>query len=240
VNRFVLFGADHLAALGAVALAAALLVAVARRTSGSAARAVRYGLAVALLLGTAATLAHWWRRGLLSPLDLLPFHLCDFLILVAAFALVTLERTSAELLFFWAGSGTLLAMLGPDLQTGFPSWAFVSFFLLHGLVVIAAMVVTFGFGRRPRDGAPWRVFALTNAYALLVGLVNAVLGTNYLFLREKPRARTLLDWFGPWPAYLFVAEAAALALFVLLDAPFRAARKASARAVARPAPASVE
>jgi hypothetical integral membrane protein (TIGR02206 family) len=237
VDRFVLFGADHLTALGAIAAAAILLVAAARRTSGAAARALRYGLAAALLLATAATLAHWWRRGQLSPWDLLPLHLCDFLILVAAFALVTLQRTAAELLFFWAGSGTLLAVLGPDLQSGFPSWAFVSFFLLHGLVVVAAAVVTFGFGGRPRAGAPWRVFALTNAYALVVGLANLALGTNYLFLREKPQARTLLDWFGPWPVYLFVAEAAALALFLLLDAPFRAARGASAARVARSGPA---
>jgi hypothetical integral membrane protein (TIGR02206 family) len=196
---------------------------------------LRYALAAALLVTTAATLGHWWRLGAFSLLDLLPLHLCDFLILVAAFALVTLERTASELLLFWAGTGTVLAMLGPDLQSGFPSWGFVSFFLLHGLVVVAAAVVTFGFGRPPRDGAPWRVFALTNAYALVVGVVNLALGTNFLFLREKPGGRTLLDLFGPWPVYLFVAEVVALALFWLVDAPFRAARRASARPVARPA-----
>jgi hypothetical integral membrane protein (TIGR02206 family) len=237
VDRFVPFGAAHLATLALVAGAAVALVALARRASAGASRAMRHGLAAALLVATAATLGYWWRRGFLSPLDLLPLHLCDFLIFVAAFALVTLERTSAEVLFFWAGSGTLLALLGPDLQSGFPSFAFVSFFLLHGLVLVAAAVVTFGFGRRPRGGAVWRVFAITNAYALVVGVVNAALDTNFLFLREKPAGRTLLDWFGPWPVYLFVAEAAALLLFALLDAPFRAARKASARPVARSATA---
>ena len=233
MERFVLFGADHLVTLGVIAAAAILLAAAARRAAGGAAVAMRYALAAVLLTATAATLGYWWRRGLLEPLDLLPLHLCDFLILVAAFALVTLDDTAAELLFFWAGSGTLLAILGPDLQSGFPSWAFVSFFLLHGLVIVAAAVVTFGFGRRPREGAPWRVFALTNAYALVVGLVNLALGTNYLFLRAKPQGATVLDWFGPWPVYLFAAEAAALVLFLLLDAPFRMARTASARPVAR-------
>lgn len=235
MERFVLFGADHFAALALIAATAILLAGVARRASAATARVMRYALAALLLLATAATLAYWWRRGLITPLDLLPLHLCDFLIFVAAFALVTLERTSAELLFFWAGSGTALAILGPDLQSGYPSFAFVSFFLLHGLVVVAAAVVTFGLRLPPREGAPWRVFALTNAYALVVGLVNVALGTNYLFLRHKPQAHTLLDWFGPWPVYLFVAEAVALALFLLLDAPFRAARRASARPVARSA-----
>jgi hypothetical integral membrane protein (TIGR02206 family) len=227
VNRFVLFGAEHFAALALTAAVALALVVAARRGSRLVGRLLRYTLALGLLAATAAVLGHWWSRGLLSVWDVLPLHLCDFLILVAAFTLVTLQRTAAELLFFWAGTGTVLAMLGPDLQTGFPSWAFVGFFLLHGLVVIAAAVVTFGFDRRPRDGAPWRVFALTNAYALVVALVNAWFGTNYLFLRAKPQAATVLDWFGPWPVYLFAGEAAALALFLLLDAPFRAARRAS-------------
>ena len=237
MERFVPFGPAHLATLALIAAAAVALVALARRVSGAAARALRLGLAAALLVATAATLGYWWRRGLLAPLDLLPLHLCDFLIFVAAFALVTLERTSAEVLFFWAGSGTLLALVGPDLQSGFPSWAFVSFFVLHGLVVVAAAVVTFGFGRHPQAGAVARVFAITNAYALVVAVVNAVLGTNFLFLREKPAGRTLLDWFGPWPVYLVVAEAAALLLFALLDAPFRAGRKASGPPVARSATA---
>lgn len=237
MDRFVLFGAHHLAALGLTALVAGVLVALARRLGPIGGLALRLLLSTALLLTAAATLTYWYRRGLLEAQDLLPFHLCDFLILVSVFALLTLQGAASELLFFWAASGTLLAMLAPDLQAGFPSWGFVSFFLLHGLVVIAAAVVTFGFDRRPRPGAPWRVFAWTNAYALLVGLVNAAFGTNYLFLRAKPPAPTVLDWFGPWPAYLFVAEAVALGLFLLLDAPFRAMRTASARPLARSAPA---
>lgn len=237
MNRFVLFGASHLAALALTAAVAALLVRIARGSTRAASRAVRLGLAASLLVATTAILGHWWQRGRLTVWDVLPLHLCDFLILVAAFALVTLRPAACELLFFWAGTGTMLAMLGPDLQSGFPSWTFVSFFLLHGLVVTAAVVVTFGFGRSPRAGAPWRVFALTNAYAIVVGAVNAAFGTNYLFLRAKPQGATLLDWFGPWPVYLFVAEAAAIALFLLVDAPFRAARKASARSLARSVPA---
>ena len=232
MDRFVPFGADHLAALCLVAIAAIGLAAVAR--SGARERLVRQGLAASLLLVTALTIAHGWRAGTLSPWDVLPLHLCDFLILVAAFTLVTRNHAAAELLYFWAGAGTVLALLGPDLLAGFPSWGFVSFFLLHGLVVIAAAVVTFGLGLRPREGAPWRVFALTNAYALGVGLVNGAFGTNYLFLRAKPEGRTLLDWFGPWPFYLFVTEAVALVLFLLMDAPFRRARTASAGSLARP------
>src|SRR6185295_10788000 len=115
--------------------------------------------------------------------------------------------------------------LGPDVYSGFPDVDFLSFFALHGLVVAAAAVLVFGFGCRPRAGAPWRVFLITNAYAAVVGLVDLALDANFLFLRGKPAAPTLLDWLGPWPAYILAAEALAAVLFMALDLPFRAGRR---------------
>lgn len=239
MNRFALFGPAHLAALATTAAVAFVLVRLARASAHAGGLAIRIGLTAALLAATVATLARWSEAGRLTVWDVLPLHLCDFLILVAAFALLTLRPLACELLLFWS-IGTALAMLGPDLQRGFPAWTFLSFFALHGLVVVAALVTAFGFGREPRAGAAWRVFALTNAYAVVVGAVNAAFGTNYLFLRAKPPGGTLLDWFGPWPVYLFVAEAAALGLFLLAEAGFRALRTASARSLARSVPARVE
>jgi hypothetical integral membrane protein (TIGR02206 family) len=186
---------------------------------------VRFGLATLLLGATATTLLGWARQGRLQWLDLLPLHLCDLLIFVAVYALVTRSALACELLYFWTGAGTALAMLAPDVEVGFPDPAFLSFFALHGLVVASAAVLVFGFGRHPRPGAPRRVFLLTNAYAAVVGLVDLALGANFLFLCAKPAAPTLLDWFGPWPAYLVVADALGAMLFLALALPFRAGRR---------------
>jgi hypothetical integral membrane protein (TIGR02206 family) len=87
-------------------------------------------------------------------------------------------------------------------------------------------VLVFGMSLRPREGAPRRVFLLTAAYAAAVGVVNAVLGTNFLFLCHKPANPTLLDAFGPWPVYIVVAAAAGFVLFHLLGLPFRRERAA--------------
>jgi len=223
---FVPFGPDHLAALALTGLVVAALVRLVRRDpEGRAATAVRVGLAALLLAATAATLAGWARQGRLGWLDLLPLHLCDLLIFVAVGALATRHPVACEVLYFWAGAGTALAMLGPDVRVGFPDPDFLSFFALHGLVVASAAVLVFGLGCRPRPGAPWRVLILTNAYAVAVGLVDLALDANFLFLRGKPAAATLLDWLGPWPVYLFVADALAAVLFVALDLPFRAGRR---------------
>jgi hypothetical integral membrane protein (TIGR02206 family) len=226
VRPFVLFGADHLGALLVTALLAVALTALVRRgPRAPAALAVRLGLALALFAATAGTLVRWSRDVPLTVWELLPLHLCDLLILVAIAALLTLQPLLCELLYFWGCAGTLLAILTPDVRVGFPDWRFVSFFALHGLVVMAAVTVAGGFGRYPRPGAAWRVFLVTNAYAVLVGTVNAVFHTNYLYLCAKPGARTLLDWLGPWPVYLLAADGLALVLFLLLDLPFRARRR---------------
>jgi hypothetical integral membrane protein (TIGR02206 family) len=232
---FVLFGADHLGALIATALAAAASAAlVRRRPHGHAAVGARLGLSLALFGATAATLVRWSRDAPLTVWDVLPLHLCDFLLVVAVAALLTLHPLACELLYFWGCAGTLLAVLTPDVRVGFPDWQFLSFFVLHGLIVVAAVTVVAGFGRRPRPRAAWRAFALTNAYAAVVAAVNAVFGTNYLYLCRKPGAATLLDWLGPWPIYIVAADALALALFLLLELPFRAAPPRPGAALAPP------
>jgi hypothetical integral membrane protein (TIGR02206 family) len=112
-------------------------------------------------------------------------------------------------------------MLTPDVRRGFPDPYFLLFFGLHAAVVVAAALVTFGYGVRPRRGAAWRVFGVTLLYAALVATVNLLLDTNFMFLRRKPSNPTLLDWLGPWPWYLFSAALLGLVLFKLLEWPFR-------------------
>lgn len=185
-----------------------------------AASGVRFGLAGLLLTLTVGTLVSERRSGR-SWGDLAPLHLCDMAIFVGLFALVTRSPLACEVVYFWACAGTLLAIITPDVLVGFPHPYFLSYFALHGTVVVTAILLVWGLGLRPRSGAVWRMLLITNAYAALVGGVNLVFGTNFLYLCAKPAGRTLLDWFGPWPVYILVAEVVALGLFTLLALPFR-------------------
>jgi hypothetical integral membrane protein (TIGR02206 family) len=228
-GRFVLFGPAHLLALAVVAAAAIALPWLLRRRPALLAP-VRASLAVTLVGLTALYIVSLARMGPLSIWDVVPLHLCDFLILVALFALATLERNACELLYFWGGTGTLLATLTPDLAMGWPDWRFVVYFGLHGTVVVTASCLAFGLERPPRRRAALRVFVLTNAYAAVVAVVDVVWGMNFLYLRGKPAAPTLLDWLGPWPLYLVMVEVLALGLFFLLEAPLRLASAPRLRA----------
>jgi hypothetical integral membrane protein (TIGR02206 family) len=225
---FRLFSPAHVAALALVAgSATALTVAVRRRPERG--PLVRWTLAALLVAATSGFLAATARGGRLGVWDLVPLHLCDFLILVAVYALVRAGRAAAELLWFWGMSGTLLAMITPDLWETWPDWRFVTYFLLHGGVVAAAAVLTLGLGLHPRPGAPWRVWAFTNLYAAVVGIVDFAFRKNFLYLRHKPGAETILDALGPWPVYVFIVDGVALALFLALDLPFARTRYQASR-----------
>lgn len=215
--------AAHATAIALTAGAAAGLALLVRARPGSGA-AVRVGLACFLLAGAIGYVVAEWRLGILSARDFLPLHLCDFAIFVAAFALLTRRPGAVELLWFWALTGTLLAVLTPAVGGGFPDWRWLLYFAMHGGVIAAAVVLVFGCGIRPRVGAAWRAFGWTVAYAGMVTVVDLVIGANFLWLRAKPAQPTILDWLGPWPVYLVAAGAIGLAGFHLLALPFRAGR----------------
>jgi hypothetical integral membrane protein (TIGR02206 family) len=182
---------------------------------------VRIGLAALLAGGLLYALVDSLPLRGLDWLEILPLHLCDMAVLVAIWALATRQRTASEILYFWGLSGTLIAMLTPDVDRGFPDSRCISFFALHGGVAVSAAVVAFGIGPRPRPRANLRVFAITNMYAAVIGVLDALADKNFLYLRQKPSEPSILDWMGPWPWYILAADALAFALFAALMIPFR-------------------
>jgi hypothetical integral membrane protein (TIGR02206 family) len=201
-----------------VALAVARLV----RAFPRAGPVVRVTLAAAITALVAWELSIAAREGWLGWKTVLPLELCDAALVLTVLTLLWPRRPLAEIVYFWAASGTVLAMLTPDLQWSFPRWEFVVFFGLHGLVLAAALMLVFALGLRPSPGAPLRVFGITAAWAAFVGLVNLALGTNFMYLRAKPLAATALDHMGPWPVYILVGAIVAFVLFQVLGLPFRA------------------
>jgi hypothetical integral membrane protein (TIGR02206 family) len=73
---------------------------------------------------------------------------------------------------------------------------------------------------RPTWKSLGRVMIWMNVYMLAVGGVNALLGSNYLFIARPPETASLIDLLGPWPWYLLSLEGIGLVLFLLLYLPF--------------------
>ncbi len=217
-----LLSLEHLGALVAIAaVTAGLLFAARRRPDGW----LRW-FAIVLLVDEVS----WWAyllAGGVPALELgysLPLQLCDVAIFVAAAALWTRHQLLIEVTYFWGLAGTIQALLTPDLPQHFPSYPFWQYYIAHGGVVAAALVLVVGLRRYPRRWAAVRVAGLTLVFAAFVGGIDLVSGANYMYLRAKPPTITPLDAMGPWPVYVFVAAVVAFALLAALDAPFRLRR----------------
>jgi hypothetical integral membrane protein (TIGR02206 family) len=184
-------------------------------------------LAVLLIAWVAAYHLVVALRGQFEPDSDLPLHLTDIVTVIAALALWSRSRLLFELTYFWGLTAALLAVLTPGLDhdEGFPSFFFWHYFATHSGVVLAGLFLAFGLGMTARSGAVRRMLLATLAWAAVATVGNIVTGGNYMFLGERPETPSILDYMGPWPWYILVATLLALALFVLLDLPFRARRE---------------
>jgi len=219
---FAPFSPAHLAIVAAVpALAWALATAVRRRPATLA--PIRHALAVAIAASTLAWYAYTVRMGWLDPPAGLPLDLCDVVLWVTVLALAAPRRWALEAAYYLGLGGSGMALLTPDVGLDVPAYAAVQFFLGHGLVVAAVLFLVWAGALRPRPGSWWRVFLAVNAYALAVGAFDLAFGANYMYLREKPAAGSLLDLLGPWPWYVLAGDLVALGVLWLLHLPFRRA-----------------
>jgi hypothetical integral membrane protein (TIGR02206 family) len=229
-----LLSSEHLVALGVLTVSVVGAAVSARRWPGLWIERGCRTLALVLVADELGWWAYLLSRGL-SAFDLadaLPLQLCDITVLVAALALWLRRPVLIELTYFWALAGSLQALLTPDLPQHFPSFLFVQYYVAHGGAVMAALVLVAGLSLPPRRHAVVRVAATTIGYAALVGLVDAVTGANYMYLRTKPPGPTPLDLLGPWPWYLVPAALIGAALFLVLDLPFRLRGRAPASGTA--------
>jgi len=226
---------EHLAALAATALLAALLVAGAVRWGRAWALPVGRALAVAIAVAFVAEHLTYALRGEWTARVNLPLHLTDAVTLAAIAALWRPgSALLVELVYFWALSASLQAVLTPDLGEGFPDPLFLTYFTIHSGAVVAACLLVFGARRVPRPGAVRRVYALTVVFAGVAAVGSLLTGGNYMYLRRKPAEGSLLDLMGPWPVYILVAAAVGLVMFLALAA---LARLTAGRAPPRTPPA---
>ncbi|MDB6117026.1 MAG: hypothetical protein JWO08_807 [Verrucomicrobiaceae bacterium] len=171
-----------------------------------------------------SVLSHWL-GGDLSLENGLPLQLCDAADFAGVIALWRRDRLAAELVYFFGLAGTLQGLITPNLQDDLPHPRFVSFFLTHSVIVIAALHVVLAMKLAPRPGAVGRMMVCILGWALAIGGLNALLHTNYGFLCHKPTAASLMDVLGPWPWYIAALVALAVLFFVILDLPFMIKRR---------------
>ena len=167
------WSAEHVAAMVATGVVATLMIVGARRWEHAWAVAAGRGLAVVIAAGFVCEQVTYAVRGEWTAQVNLPLQLSDAVTLASVAALWRPESALlVELVYFWALSASVQAVLTPDLMQSFPDPLFFTYFATHSGAIAAACLLVFGARRAPRPGALWRVYAITVAFAAVAALAT--------------------------------------------------------------------
>ncbi|MCO1575999.1 TIGR02206 family membrane protein [Crossiella sp. SN42] len=232
-GEFAPYGASHWGAIAVFAAGAAVLILLGRGLDTEESR-LRFSRALALVL---LVLHLPMQLYVLLPEQFglghsLPLQLSDLAWIAAVVALWTHARWALALTYYWNLTLTVQALATPALRgADFPDFGFLMFFSQHILEVWAAVFLIWGLRLRP-DWSGYRLTLLVTAvWAIVMSVVNPLIGANYGFLSEKPPAGSLLDLMGGWPWYLFIGYALLSGAWALMTWPWAVITARSSRPV---------
>lgn len=220
-GRFEAFTGEHFALLGLFAVGAVFVVVLGRRRrEPGASGATRGVLALALACAALPNQVYVLWPGNFEAAGSLPLELCDLAWMTAIWALLTRGTLPTALTYYWGLTLTVQGILTPSLGHGFGDPEYFVFWAKHLLVVWSALLLTLGLGRGPRWRDYWMCVAISLAWAVSVYAVDVAFDANYGYLVRKPDSASLLDVFGPWPAYLVVSLGILIALWAAITWPW--------------------
>lgn len=228
---FVLFGTKHLLVMTGVMLVCVAIFLLRWRFSPRARRVFRYGISVLIVAAESS-----WHVWMLAIGDwniqvMLPLWLCSVMAWLSPVLLISRNYHLYEFAYLMGLIGPAMAILTPDLMNyGFPHFRFIEYFLLHGAIIVAVFYMTAVEGLRPTGRSIPRVIVIMNLYWGFTAVINALIGSNYLYTAGKLPTPSLLDYLGPHPRYLLSMELLGIVIMLLLYLPFAVqdARKAGA------------
>mgnify|MGYP001045117143 CR=1 FL=1 len=162
----------------------------------------------------------------------LPLSLCNLIAVLGPLLFWHPHQRRLEVMYFLVTAGTFQAMLTPDLYVGFPSNEFFKYWIVHGGVILLVVHQIFAFQLYPRFKGVMLTFGWINLYSAVLYPLNIAIGANYFYLISKPGNASILDFFGPWPMYIFAAELVAMVFFAVAYLPFFLVVKSSKTAAA--------
>lgn len=230
MNPFILFGNDHLTAIGIIILASITIpVYVKKFVSARKEYYIRIGLGI-FIWGQEIALNLY--RMIYREWDFansLPFHLCGFAILLLPVMLYKKNYSLFEILYFWGLAGATQALLTPNIDVGFPHFRYLQFFVSHGLIVFTIIYATVVWNYLPALRSLAKASVLTLFLLIPIGLINKLTHGNYFFIAHKPETSSVLDFFGPWPLYILPMIGMGVVMFFVVYSPIGILKKRKKR-----------
>lgn len=155
----------------------------------------------------------------------LPLELCSISLIITIVLLWTGKKMLYSFVFFAGIGGAIQAVATPVLDLNFPHFRFFHFFYTHFGIILTALYFTWVRGYKPTFKGVIQTMITLNVLLPFLFVINFLVEGNYMFLQEKPRGGSLLDFLGPYPWYILSLELVAFIVFSCLWLLFKERNK---------------
>ena len=135
----------------------------------------------------------------------LPLQLCNVGIYVAVLALLKKNQTAFELIFYWGLIGASQAILTPDRDLFELRIFFIYSQAYHGALIFCVLWLVIKNKMRMKIESTPKVVLITNLLVVFISVVNYLLDSNYMFLRNQPNSASSF-LIGEWPVYIIMVQ----------------------------------
>ena len=222
-DKFVLFSNEHLITMGIGFASCILLVFLGFFTEKKTAFAKIIAIAVLGIKIAEILFRHYYYGETVA--QLLPLHLCPIVIILSIFMMFFHSEVIFQPVYFWS-IGAFFAIIMPEIRDGMSNFASQSFFITHFFILFSTAYAFVHFRFRPTRAGFLCSFLLLVTLAFVMYFVNNKLGTNYLYVNRPPVTKSLMDFMGPWPYYIFSLAGIDIAISFFMYLPFRKNKKA--------------
>ena len=221
-DKFILFSNEHLITVGIGFISCILLVFLGFFTEKKATFAKIVAIAVLGVKIAELLFRHHYYGETVA--ELLPLHLCPIAIILSIFMMFFHSEVLFQPVYFWS-IGAFFAILMPDIRDGMSNFASQSFFITHFFILFSTAYAFVHFRFRPTKAGFLCSFLLLVTLAFIMYFVNNKLGTNFLYVNHPPVTKSLMDFMGPWPYYIFSLAGIDIAISFFMYLPFRKNKK---------------
>ncbi|NLO62318.1 MAG: TIGR02206 family membrane protein [Clostridiaceae bacterium] len=146
---------------------------------------------VLIILAAVLEISRWiWAAiiGHYTVVEMLPFHLCSLSIWMEMAAVFSGKQLLKDFGYCLCLPGALAALLTPDWSV-YPlfSFQYLHSVTVHSLLFLIPLIWVVSDGFRPNFKNLPKCFGILMLFAAPVFVLNLILGSNYLFLREAPK-----------------------------------------------------
>tara|TARA_B100000575_G_scaffold291795_1_gene298549 strand:+ start:88 stop:780 length:693 start_codon:yes stop_codon:yes gene_type:complete len=135
----------------------------------------------------------------------LPIHLCGISGILAGVMMLRPSNIGFEFLALIGSAGALHAILTPQLNHGSIPFLIFKYYISHFGIILVPLFLAIVLGYRIKRISWARVFLLCQVLLLFIGTTNYFIGSNYMYLAEKPIVNNPMV-IGEWPWYIIGFE----------------------------------